>query len=151
MNFQGEHRLDAPRELVWQAVNNVETLQRSIPGCAEFTQTGDSEYLAIVQAKLGPVSARFKTSIKVADMLEPESYRLIIHGAGGAQGMGDGVADVRLIDVDDQTLLKYIVDFRVRGRLAQVGSRLLLNALKKLATDFFTAFAADVEARRGTV
>ena len=65
--------------------------------------------------------------------------------------MGDGVADVRLIDVDDQTLLKYIVDFRVRGRLAQVGSRLLLNALKKLATDFFTAFAADVETRRGTV
>lgn len=145
MNLAGEHELRASRDTVWQAVNSIDVLQNSIPGCVQFEQVASQGYQAIIKANLGPVSARFKTAIDIEDMVAPESYRLIVHGSGGAQGFGEAIADVVLRENGAMTVLEYRVDFRVRGKLAQVGSRLLLNALTKLANDFFCHLAANVE------
>ena len=58
---------------------------------------------------------------------------------------GRGSADVTLAENDDGTLLSYSADFKVGGKLAQVGSRLVLGATKKTANDFFGAFSRELD------
>ncbi len=56
------------------------------------------------------------------------------------------------MDLEDSaggTLLKYQVHAQIGGKLAQIGSRLVDGAARKMADEFFTAFAAVVEAQPG--
>ena len=46
--------------------------------------------------------------------------------------------------MDDATRLSYTADFKVGGKLAQVGSRLVTGAVKKMTDQFFTNFADQV-------
>jgi hypothetical protein len=42
-------------------------------------------------------------------------------------------------------LLSYAADFKVGGKLAQVGSRLVLGATRKTADDFFGKFSRELD------
>ncbi|MEM7651745.1 MAG: SRPBCC domain-containing protein, partial [Pseudomonadota bacterium] len=45
----------------------------------------------------------------------------------------------------EETILKYAVKADVGGKVAQIGSRLLVSTSKKLAGNFFESFAKIVE------
>jgi len=145
MIFTGEYQLTASIEQVWEALNSTEVLQQAIPGCQSFTAINENQYQADIHTKLGPVTAKFKTKVTVEDLVPPQSYTLIVDSSGGAQGMGQGVAKVSLSELDNITNLNYEVEFKVRGKLAQVGSRLISNAIKKLTDQFFDQFATNFD------
>jgi hypothetical protein len=63
----------------------------------------------------------------------------------GAVGFGKGYADVTLTESDGQTVLNYTANFQVGGRLAQLGSRLVVVATRKIADDFFANLVADID------
>src|SRR5204862_3661925 len=82
----------------------------------------------------------FQGRIFLEDVVEPRGYTIRFEGQGGAAGFAKGAARVRLDEEGAGTLLGYVVDAQVGGRLAQVGSRLIDSAALKLADDFFAAF-----------
>ena len=45
-----------------------------------------------------------------------------------------------LREVGDKTILSYTAEMQVGGKLAQVGSRLVGGAVRKIADDFFGKF-----------
>ena len=57
MDMTGEYRIPAPRERVWAALNDPETLKASLPGCQSLEKLSDHEFAATVVAKVGPVQA----------------------------------------------------------------------------------------------
>ncbi|MCK5778132.1 MAG: carbon monoxide dehydrogenase subunit G [Rhodospirillales bacterium] len=140
MKLSDEKRLDAPREEVWRGLNDPDILKQSIPGCESLEQISDTEFEAEVRAKVGPVKAKFKGSVKLTDLNPPESYRISGEGKGGAAGFAKGGALVTLTEDGDGTILKYDVDADVGGKLAQIGGRLLEGTSKKLAGEFFDNF-----------
>jgi len=140
----GEYRISAPRETVWAALNDPETLKKCIDGCQSMEQTAEDTFAAAVKAKIGPVSALFKADLTLADRNPPTSYAINASAKGGAAGFGKGVARVTLNDDGDGTLLNYRVDANVGGKLAQIGSRLIDGAARKMADDFFAKFSAEV-------
>lgn len=148
MKMSGEQLLNASREDVWAALNDPEALKESIPGCESLVQTDDGGFEATVQAKVGPVKARFKGKVALSDIDPPNGYRISGEGSGGAAGFAKGGATVSLSEpAPGQTLLKYDVDANVGGKLAQIGQRLIDGAARKMADDFFGRFSA----RFGTV
>ncbi len=144
MKFTGEYRIPAPRQRVWEALNDPEILRQAIPGCEEMKRIGDNAYEARVMAKVGPVRARFTGQVRLEDLNPPESYRLVGEGKGGAAGFARGGARVSLEEVDGGTLLRYEADAEVGGKLAQLGSRLIQGTAKKMADDFFGRFSEIV-------
>ncbi len=140
MEVKGEYQIANTREQVWAALNDPEMLKACIPGCESLEKISDTEFAAKVTASIGPVRAKFKTSLKLENIQAPVSYTLVGSGKGGAAGFGRGTADVTLSETDDGTLLNYIAEFKVGGKLAQVGSRLILVATRKTADDFFGSF-----------
>ncbi len=144
MDMKGEYRIEAPRQEVWDALNDPEILKRAIPGCEEITKTSDTEMTAKVTAKVGPVKAKFQGQVTLSDIVPPESYTISGEGKGGAAGFAKGGAKVALAEDGPATVLTYEVHANVGGKLAQIGSRLIDGTAKKMADDFFGAFATLV-------
>lgn len=144
MDMTGEFRIPAPREKVWEALNDPEILKASIPGCEELTKEGDDKMSAKVKAKVGPVSAKFAGKVTLSDINPPEGYKISGEGQGGVAGFAKGGAEVTLDEDGDHTILKYTANAQVGGKLAQIGSRLIDSTAKKMANEFFTNFVAQV-------
>lgn len=145
MEMSGEQSINAPKQAVWDALNDPEVLKACITGCQSLEKTGDTHLEATVKAAIGPVKATFKGAVDLEDMNPPNSYTLVGQGKGGAAGFAKGSAAVALEDDEDGTLLKYDVKANVGGQLARIGSRLIDGAAKKYADDFFNAFKETVE------
>ncbi|MDV7145779.1 carbon monoxide dehydrogenase subunit G [Tropicimonas sp. TH_r6] len=145
MELQDEILIPAPRETVYAALNDTEILQACIPGCEELVRNSDTELEAKVVLKIGPVKARFGGNVTLDQTDAPEAFSLTGEGQGGVAGFARGGADVTLEDRGDETLLTYTATAEVGGKLAQLGSRLILSTSRKLAGKFFTALANELQ------
>ena len=145
----GEHTIAAPRETVWEALNDPEVLKQCIPGCEEIVPTSDHGFTAKVAAKVGPVKAKFSGAVELQDLNPPESYTISGEGKGGAAGFAKGGAKVHLAEANggSATVLSYEVNASVGGKLAQIGARLIDSTAKKYANEFFASFS-EIAAQR---
>ena len=144
MDMTGEFRIPAPRQKVWEALNDPDVLKQSIPGCEEIEKLSPTELQAKVTAKVGPVRARFGGKVVLSDLDPPNGYKITGEGSGGAAGFAKGGATVRLADDTGGTRLSYTVEAHVGGKLAQIGSRLIDATARKMADEFFANFARVV-------
>ncbi|WPZ33056.1 carbon monoxide dehydrogenase subunit G [Thalassobaculum sp. OXR-137] len=140
----GTQTIPAPRQTVWEALNDPDVLKECIPGCEEIERTGDHGFTAKVSAKVGPVKAKFAGAVELQDLNPPESYTIVGEGKGGAAGFAKGGAKVHLEETTENgepaTILTYEVNANVGGKLAAIGSRLIDSTAKKYANDFFEKF-----------
>jgi uncharacterized protein len=148
MTMNGEYQLPVPREIVWEKLNDPETLKACIPGCEQLDKTSDTEFQAVATAKVGPVKARFKGKVTLSDLDPPNGYKISGQGDGGVAGFAKGGATVTLAPKDGGTLLSYTVEAQIGGKLAQIGQRLVNGAAKKMADDFFQKFVAAVSGQQ---
>jgi len=145
MDMTGEYRIAAPRQKVWDGLNDPEILKQAIPGCESITKHSDTEMSATVRAKVGPVSARFGGKVTISDRDPPNSYKIMGEGTGGPAGFAKGGASVKLADDGSGgTILSYVVEANVGGKLAQIGSRLIDATARQMADNFFSKFAQVV-------
>jgi carbon monoxide dehydrogenase subunit G len=141
MTMNGEVQLAAPREAVWEKLNDPAVLKV----CEEFERTEDNGFRATAKMKVGPVSARFKGKVLLSDLNPPNGYKISGEGEGGVAGFAKGGATVALAEKDGGTLLSYNVEAQIGGKLAQLGQRLINGTAKKLADEFFANFAKAVQ------
>jgi len=140
MEMSGEQLIPAPQQAVWNGLNDPQVLKACVPGCESITPTGDNEYQVLMVARVGPVSAKFKGKLTLSDIKPPHSYAIAFEGQGGPAGFAKGGAKVMLSTQGLTTRLAYDVKASVGGKLAQIGSRLIDAAAKKVADDFFRNF-----------
>lgn len=143
--IEGEERIAASVEKVWQALNDPAVLKECIPGCQSLEKKSDTELAATVVLKIGPIKATFAGEVTLKNLNPPYSYTIEGEGKGGIAGFAKGGADVTLTpDGADATLLKYATNADVGGKIAQLGSRLIASTSKKLAGEFFSTFNQKV-------
>ena len=140
MDMKGEQLIPALQADVWQALNDPAVLRACVPGCEVIDLVGPNEYMVMMVARVGPVSAKFKGRLMLSDIKPPNSYAISFDGQGGPAGFAKGGAQVTLSTLGDQTRLVYDVKASVGGKLAQIGSRLIDAAARKVADDFFNNF-----------
>jgi carbon monoxide dehydrogenase subunit G len=149
MEMSGEQLIPALQAATWAALNDPKILKACVPGCESIERSADNEYQVLMVARIGPVSAKFKGKLSLSDLKPPHSYAIAFEGQGGAAGFGKGSAQVQLAADGDGTKLSYQVKANVGGKLAQIGSRLVDAAARKLAQDFFDAFNEKMGALHG--
>ena len=140
----GEYSIQAPRQRVWEALNDPAILRQCIEGCRRFEALGEDRFATEIRAKVGPVRATFKGTVSLVDAKPPESYGLELAIDSGPVGFGKGMAWVTLAETDQGTLLRYAAAGTVGGKLAQIGQRLIDAAARKTADGFFATFAGLV-------
>jgi uncharacterized protein len=140
MEIIGQQLIPQSQQKTWDAICDPKVLQQCIPGCESMIRISDAEFDLTMGAKVGPVSAKFKSKITLSNVDAPNSYTLIFEGQGGVAGFAKGQAEVKLVPEGGSTRLEYVAKATIGGKLAQVGSRLVDGVAKKLAEQFFTAF-----------
>ncbi len=142
MELSGSYLFAAPREQLWDALMDPQTVASCIPGVREFTPLGGDTYSFEVGVRVGPINAVYKGTIEAAALTRPESYRLIVSGSG-AQTTVRGAGDITLTEESDgSTTLSFSGDLQVAGMLARVGQRLLTTAARAHINRFFECLQA---------
>jgi len=140
MKLSGSYQINLEKQKVWEALNDPDILQKTIPGCEKFVKNSETEFTATATNKIGPFNATFTGDIELKDLNPPDSYK--ITGQGNSPvGFASGEASVQLEENDGVTKLTYTVDANVGGKIAQVGSRLIDMTAKKMADIFFGKFS----------
>jgi len=146
MDMSNSVTLPAPQATVWAALNDPEILKQCVPGCESIAPTGDNAYQVAMTVSIGPVKAKFKGNLRLTDIHAPNAYTINFDGQGGIAGFGKGTARVTLTPEAAGTRLDYLVNAQIGGKIAQLGSRLVDGASKKMADDFFEAFRVALAA-----
>ena len=145
MDMKDSRVINAPQAKVWAALNDPAMLKQCIIGCDSLEATEPGTFVAAMSVKVGPVSAKFKGKLQLEDVQPPNSYKLKFEGQGGPAGFANGTANVSLTaESPSSTRLDYVANAMIGGKLAQIGSRLVDAAARKIADDFFSKFDALV-------
>ncbi|MBV7257541.1 carbon monoxide dehydrogenase subunit G [Pacificimonas sp. WHA3] len=145
MQITGEQEISASRQKVWAALMDPDVLARCIDGVDALDRTDDG-FAGVMNAKVGPVRAKFKGAVAITESQEPSRYVLVGEGKGGVAGFAKGSAEIDLTEAGpDRTLLTYTANSQVGGKLAQLGARLVEGAAKGYAERFFENFRREVE------
>ena len=140
MDINGTQAIAAPRQAVWDALNDPAVLKACLPGCESVERVSPEEFKVVMAASIGPLRARFNGTLRMSDVVAPQSCTMAFEGQGGAIGFGKGTSAVTLTETAEGTELGYTAQAQIGGKLAQVGSRLIDSVARKMADDFFTAF-----------
>ncbi len=149
MELAGSVDIAAKRSALWTALNDPDVLARCIEGVESLVRT-ETGFDGTMNAKVGPVRARFAGTVRLEDVEEGSRWRLVGEGKGGVAGFAKGSADIALSDLGPdqgsaQTRLDYVVKAQVGGKLAQLGARLIEGTAKTYADNFFARLKAEVE------
>lgn len=136
MKLEGSHDVQAPRQKVWEAFLDPETLRQAIPGCERLEAVGGGEYKATLKIGVAAVKGTFEGKVTLSDLNPPDSYRMAVEGAGGP-GFVRGGTLITLSDIPGGTRVSYDADVQVGGLIAGVGQRMLGGVSKMMADKFF--------------
>ena len=145
MQLQGEYVVHAPRDRVWQLLNDPAVLARITPGVTSLIPDGGDRYKATFVVALGPFKNTFNGQVEVADKQAPEAMTLKVQARGPGGGMAAaGRITLRAEESDpNATRVAYTGEPQLSGMLATVGGRLVQGAAKLQADQFFASLERE--------
>jgi carbon monoxide dehydrogenase subunit G len=137
----GARTLDATREAVWAALNDVDCLRLCVPGCQDLQPGPGRSFRLKVRVRLGPVWVAFSGGVEVTESDYPRSFVMSGQGEGGLAGFANGRARIRLAEVPGGCRLVYSVQTAEDGPLASLGALFLYGIAKSLSERFVSTLA----------
>ena len=148
MHLEGEHSFSASQGHVWELLNDAGVLARITPGLQELQVQAEDTYRALFAIKMGPINSTFSGTLRVADRLAPERFRLLIDIAGTV-GTATAEATVTAVPaagaVPEQTRVTFAADAKLTGVLVRMGQRVLSGVGRLLTKQFFEALEQEIK------
>ena len=144
MKIEGNYKINASRELIWQLLNDPEVLGNIAPGVKSLEQIEEDHYRATFEVKVGPVSGAFKGKIMIKDKVEPEKYSLHVE-AKSPIGIVFAEVSISLQSDGNSTLVLFSGDAKISGVLARTGQRMMSAVAKKMTDQMFEALERKIE------
>lgn len=146
MQLEGTHTFHAPLSAVWDALMDPATLTKALPGGEQLVKLSDTDYLATMNVRVGPVQGKFEGKIQLTDILPLQSYRLKVSGQG-APGFVNGEGVLQLEESGAGALLRYSGDVQIGGKIAGVSQRLVESTAKSLTRQGLEALERQIQVR----
>lgn len=119
---------------------DTDTLARVVPAVSKLEKTGDNEFKAIAEIKMGPVSGSFSGNLTLGDIRENEGYTLHVRQSSKI-GNADAVVAIQLKPVAaEQTEISFDGNAKLSGLLARTGQRVISGVATTLTKQFFSNF-----------
>jgi len=149
MQFSGTVSIHAPRERVWAFIIDPRQVGHCGPGVEQVEQVDETHYKATAKVGIGMISARFHGHLEIVDEEEPN--RAVLKARGQAPGSAaDALATMILHEGGDgETIMEWVAEVSISGRLASVGARLIEGTANKLIGQTFECIRTRLEAPEG--
>lgn len=99
-------------------------LGRIIPGLSDIAEEGPGQYRATMNVNKGPVKQKFKATVRLSDLAEPESMSLQVE-AKNMTGGANVQARLTLTDLGESTRVDWQATPALSGLLASLGGKIL--------------------------
>jgi carbon monoxide dehydrogenase subunit G len=145
VEIENEFVVDAPIQRVWEAMLDLERIAPCLPG-ASIEEAADKEYQGTMAVKLGPISARYRGTVKVEEAAE-ENHRAVLRADGKeTRGQGSASATITstLSEENGSTRVHVETDMEVAGRVAQFGRGIMQDVAAELMERFSTCVEQEI-------
>ena len=141
----GEVRIGVAPAALWPILLDAERLARVIPGCKSLVAKDGHCYEGDVSVGIGPVRGRFRASV-VLSGLDPPRGLSFLGTSQGPLGSSTGSGALVLEPDGSGTLVRYTYRYRVSGKIAAIGARMLEGAVRAIIARLFRRLAkvADI-------
>ena len=140
MQVEGSYTFLAPRQRVWDALMEPQTLRHCLPGCDELQPQGNGRYRVVMRVGVAAVKGTFQGTVEVKAPQAFERYSLALD-ARSAIGFARGEGRFELQEQGEQTILSYTGEVHLGGTIAAVGQRLVGSAARMVIDQFFGCVA----------
>ena len=145
MKLENEFTVPASLAEAWSLMLDVERVAPCLPGATIEPGGGEGgEYQGSMTIKLGPITARYKGTVKI-EQADEAAHRVALRAqAKDARGQGTAAATITssLAATDDGTRVKVETDMRITGPAAQFGRGVMQDVSAKLMGQFADCLAS---------
>ena len=148
MKLENEFTVPAPLEQAWAVLLDIERVAPCLPG-AQVEPGGDGgEYTGTMTIKIGPITARYKGSVRIEQADEAGRVAVMRAQAKDARGQGTAAATITstMLQTPEGTRVKVETDMRVTGPAAQFGRGVMQDVSAKLMRRFAECLASEMSA-----
>ena len=148
MNVSGERTFAAPRQAVWDVLNDPASMAKTMPGVESFDVHDDKRWTANVKIPLGLGGLKMKIDMEKTEERELEHASMQIKG----QGVGAMMNMVTKFDLSDEgagTKMKWSADVKIAGPVGSMGQRVLQPIVNQQVQHVLGALDKQVQDARG--
>jgi carbon monoxide dehydrogenase subunit G len=146
MKITGEISVRAPREAVFNAVQDARFFASCIDGVQEMNEIDSTHYDALFETKVAYMKFRFKLAIEVTRKVPPSEIEAKVEGTPlGIVGRMTATSTTRLTQVADQTKIEYEIEAALTGKLGSLGQPVLRSKAKEMEKQFTARLRAAFE------
>ena len=145
MEINDSFRVSTPIDATWKVMLDIEGIAPCLPG-AQLQEVEGDEYRGIVKVKVGPITAQYKGTARLAEVDEA-NHRLVIDASGrDTRGQGNAKATIVVTMAPEGagTKVDVATDLSITGKVAQFGRGVLVDVSSKLMGQFVENIERDV-------
>jgi uncharacterized protein len=149
MKVSGERDFQAPRQTVWEVLNDPSQMAKTMPGVESFDIQDDRHWRAHVKIPLGLGGLRMSIDFEKTEERELEFAKLHAKGNGVGAVMNMDTS-FELSEAGEATHMKWEADVHLLGPVASMGQRVLQPIVNQQVTQVLGALEQQVqEAKAG--
>jgi uncharacterized protein len=146
MKVLGQTRVRAPREAVFNALQDAAFFASCIDGVKQLAQIDPAHYNAVFETTIAYMKFRFKLAIEVIREEPPSVLEARVEGTPlGIVGRLTATSLTRLTQEVDETKIEYEIEAALTGKLGSLGQPVLWSKAKELEKQFATRLCAAFE------
>ena len=149
MKVEGVRELSGPRDVVWQVLNDPESMAKLMPGVESFEVADDTHWSANVKVPLGLGGLKMKMKFEKTEERKPEFARLVAKGTGVGAIMNMDTA-FTLSEAGSGTSMKWEADVKIAGPVGSMGQRVLQPIINQQVEGVLTALEKQVSEAAAT-
>jgi carbon monoxide dehydrogenase subunit G len=150
MEITDSFRVSTPIDATWKVMLDIEGIAPCMPG-AQLQEVEGDEYRGVVKVKVGPITAQYKGTARLAEV--DEQNRRIVIDASGRDTRGQGNAKATIVVTmtaeGGGTKVDVATDLSITGKVAQFGRGVLVDVSSKLMGQFVENVERDVLSSAG--
>ena len=149
MKVEGTRTFAAPRDTVWEVLNDPARMAKTMPGVESFDVQDDTHWRANVKIPLGLGGLRMSIDFEKTEERRPEFARLAAKG-NGVGAIMSMVTAFHLDDAGGGTQMKWEADVKIAGPVGSMGQRVLQPIVNQQVNSVLAALDKQVEEARAS-
>jgi uncharacterized protein len=149
MNVSGEFTVNAPRDVVFRTLREVNSFVRFVDGVHDLKEIDPTHYEAVFETQVAYLKFKFNVTVEVTRTEEPSEIEAKIEGTPlGVVGRLTAKSITRLEDAGTETKINYSVESTLTGKLGSIGQPVLRSKAKVMERQFAERLRAAFAAGR---
>lgn len=145
MQLEGNVKINAPREKVWDFLTSPEFVSECAPGIKSVEViVPDKQFKAVATVGFGSAKVTFEANVEWLEMVENRYGKMKAHGKAPGSGV-DIVSEMRLTSHENTTDLDWKADIAIVGQIASTAARLMTGIARNMTSSFFDCAKGKIE------